>query len=421
MASKIAALSLEELYAKEKITPSVEKAILEKEDFSKISPQYCERVCKLNCKSSHKVVLLHTPVDVMIIQDTKAIKDGNISAETKEQQNQRLINHLINKHFTPHRVSARIVNLFKCQIQDEDIRKGKPPTSSVIRKCSPYLKGEIERCKPKVIICLGNEAAMAAGAGRKSVHTHRGEIFGNIILTLHPKVATMIRQNASGKSWGPDYFDLIDRDFEKASRMARGLLKVPTIDEGIEKWSKNVHICRTLEEVEHFCDQIMSLPENAIISYDLETTSLDPWIESAKILTAQFGYKDASTNEIVSFVVTLWHRDNDMYDPDEAWNYIAPIISDASIYKVGHNIKFDTLYTYATKGVRVRGIKFDTMLLLHGINSGVQGNYGLKKAVWDFWPESGLGGYEDLLPSLTKKKDSEDDDEDDSEEGGTNE
>jgi hypothetical protein len=45
---------------------------------------------------------------------------------------------------------------------------------------------------------------------------------------------------------------------------------------------------------------------------------------------------------------------------------------------------------------------FDTLLVLHSLDSGAQGTYSLKTAVWDIVPWTGLGGYEDLLPKLTK-------------------
>ena len=38
-------MDLDTLYEQEKITPTVKKAILALEDFSKIQPRYCEKVC----------------------------------------------------------------------------------------------------------------------------------------------------------------------------------------------------------------------------------------------------------------------------------------------------------------------------------------------------------------------------------------
>jgi hypothetical protein len=49
------------------------------------------------------------------------------------------------------------------------------------------------------------------------------------------------------------------------------------------------------------------------------------------------------------------------------------------------------------------------MLMLHAMDSGIQGCYSLKTAIWDWAPEMGLGGYEELLPKLTKVKKTKDD------------
>jgi hypothetical protein len=36
------------------------------------------------------------------------------------------------------------------------------------------------------------------------------------------------------------------------------------------------------------------------------------------------------------------------------------------------------------------------------LDSGAQGTFSLKTAIWDFAPELSIGGYENLLPKLTK-------------------
>jgi DNA polymerase I-like protein with 3'-5' exonuclease and polymerase domains len=100
----------------------------------------------------------------------------------------------------------------------------------------------------------------------------------------------------------------------------------------------------------------------------------------------------------------MWHRANTFYNPDEAWVYVEEILSDENIGKIGHNMKFDVLFTFCTTNCRIKNILFDTMLLLHAKDSGTQGIMGLKQAVWDYLPETELGGYEDLLPSLHTAK-----------------
>jgi hypothetical protein len=221
----------------------------------------------------------------------------------------------------------------------------------------------------------------------------------------------MIRQSASGKFWSQDYFRVIVRDFVKAARLARGELTIPNLQDAIEFYVRNrIRFARTLDDVRDIVSQINALPERAIISFDTETTGLDPLAHDAKLLTIQFGWRDPATGQIVAAVIPLWHRENTFLDPDAAWQLIAPLLL-GDRPKVAHNGKFDILYIYWTTGVRVRKLMFDTLLILHALDSGAQGTYGLKVATWDILPDLGLGGYEDLLPKLTKIKE-EDEDED---------
>jgi hypothetical protein len=216
----------------------------------------------------------------------------------------------------------------------------------------------------------------------------------------------------------------LDRDFAKAARIVRGDLKVISLDEALAEASTRISIARTMDDVRSMIDTLNALPMNKILSFDLETTSLDAWAPNAKILTAQFGYTDPGDGVIKAVVFPLWHRSNSFYDPNEAWPLIAQLLLSPRP-KVGHNIKFDIIYTFVTTGVRVVNAAFDTLLLLHAMNSGLKNNYSLKKGVWDFMPESGLGGYEDKLPALTRKKkkslegDDESSDEEEVEDGDT--
>lgn len=399
--NKISDLSLQELYTKPKITPSVEIAIIKKEDFREIQPKYCDKVCKLNCKSYSNVELVHEPVNVLIIQDHDAHDDTYKSGARIEKTNREILEQLCRRNLDG--LSRRITNLLKCQLEREDLTKGKPPSVSRMNKCAPYLYQEIASSKPKVIISLGTNTTKALGL-KKSNYTNRGEVHGNVVLTLHPKVALMIRQNASGKMWGPDYWQIIDRDFKKAGDLARGLLTVPDLDTAILALRGDITITRTINDVVAARITILSLPVGTLISFDTETTGLDPMAPDAKLLCIQFGYRDPEDGRLKAIVIPLWHRDNTWYNPDEAWAHIHDILT-RNIPKIGHNVKFDILYIFHTTGVRVKCVVFDTMLVLHNINSGIQGNYGLKRAVWDWLLEMGIGGYEDRLPMLTRAKD----------------
>lgn len=416
MASKTSDLPLNELYEK-KITKSVEVAIQSKEDFSQISPSYCERVCKLKCKRPEKVSLLKGKVDILIIQDHAMPRGRFDRTEDASELIQRRIIDFICEKAGFGGLTYRTVNLLKCFPDTVDTPKGKSPTIAILQKCKPYLMEEIRASEPKVIISLSTAVTKTLGYTKFSNTNNRGEIVGgNVVITLHPRVLTMIRQNASGKMWGSDYFGVILRDFKKAARIARGELKIIPLEEALELQRANIKVCASLEEVATMVEQINSLPENQLISFDTETTGLDPMDKDARILCAQFGWRDVTIDKIVSVVVPLWHRDNTAYDPDVAWKMLVPLLLSPHILKVTQNGKFDYLYVYHTTGVRMQGWELDVMLMNHALSSGEQGCYGLKSAIWDFAPELGIGGYENLLPKLTKTKDIEEDSEEKEEE-----
>ncbi len=405
MASPISKLPLNELYER-KITPSVEAAIHKLEDFSKISPDYCQKVCKLKCKSPKGVVLIDDrPLDILIIQDHAAPKGKYDRNDNGQEVIQKNIVEFLCQKAGFQGLNYRITSLLKCMPKELDFPRGKSPSVTVLSKCKPYLLSEIERSKPKLIISLSTAVTKALGLKKHSNTGNRGEIVnGNVLITLHPKVLCMIRQNASGKLWGNDYFNIIKRDFEKAANIVRGKLIIKPLEEGVEAQRKNIKIARTIQDVELIRDTIMNLPQGTIVSVDTETNSLDGLSEGAKLLTIQFGWRDPKTKTYLAAVIPLWHKANSMYNANDAWKALIPILVSAEIPKVLHNRKFDELFIYFTTGIRLEGVEFDTMLMLHALDSGIQGCLSLKTAIWDWCPDLNLGGYEELLPKLTKVK-----------------
>lgn len=414
MASKIQILPLNELYTK-KITASVEAAIHSKEDFSKISKDYCTAVCKLKCKQPERVNLLNTKVDILIIQDHSMPKGKYDRREDQSEQVQRTIIEFICQKAGFQGLNYRLVNLLKCAPTEIDFPRGKSPSVTTIAKCVPYLREEIRACEPKVIISLSTAVTKALGYKKHSNTGNRGEVVGgNTVITLHPRVLSMIRQNASGAMWGNDYFEIIRRDFVKAAQLARGELVIKDLMQSIESYRKKITVCQDLDQVRAIIEKICSLPEGYLVSCDTETTGLDPMSETAKLLCIQFGWRDPDTGEYVAAVIPLWHRMNTRYNPNIAWKLVVPLLVNPRILKIGHNFKFDYLYIYHTTGVRVEGLEFDTMLMAHALDSGIQGCLSLKTLIWDHAIDTGLGGYEDLLPKLRKSK-AEDGDDDDEE------
>ena len=416
--AKLTDLSLDDLYSR-KITSSVEAVIQFKDDFSKKSDRWCEQVCKLNCKSPpvpNRIVPTEH-VDVLIIQDHRAFDEPKFrkSGIDIEKKHRQIIDHIAKialKGADRTNLRYAVTELLRCQITAADVKKGKAPTDTVLSKCRPYLFKEIELRKPKVIISLSNSVTKVLTKETSKLtsnYTARGEITTTadgipVVIAAHPRILLMLRQNSSGQMWGPDFYRVVCNDFLKAAKLVRGDLVVRDLDEAIEEAKKQIHVARSMNDVKAFVSELMDAGlEGKVLSYDLETTSLDPYESDARILTAQFGYRPEEDGPIKAIVFPLWHRANKGYDPQEAWLHITPLLTHDEISKIGHNIKFDIIYTAVTTGIRIRNVLFDTLLLLHGLNSGLQGMYGLKKAVHDWIPELGLGGYEDKLPKLSKK------------------
>ncbi len=406
-------MTLDELYSKArevgKATPSVFARIASMEDFSKIVPRYCETICRLPCEKSFNDQLLDLQeADVVILFPEKS-RDGQYKPGYAEDKvYQAITAHLMNQ--ADPSLTYKIVYTLRC-------RPGKTTkkiTASVAKPCFKYAEQEILSAKPKVIIATSTECIKALGMKRESVKKNLSEILEwngiPLVVTLNPRVTTMIRQNSSGAFWGDDFLELIRRDFNKAVGIAKGVIsRMPAKASVLRlKSETRLVLCHTIAQVEDVCNRLVVLPAHKIISWDTETTGLDPWAPDARFLCHQFGVR-GDDGLSYAFTIPLWHRDNAFYDPDEAWTHVRRVL-EADVTKVGHNGKFDLKYTQVTTGVVVKGYVFDTMYASHSICSGLQGTYGLKKAVWDWIPESGLGGYEDLMFEQLPEEEEEDGD-----------
>lgn len=393
-------LSLEQLYGQDKITPSVKKAILLKEDFSKIVPQYCDKVCAMPCsvKMPTMADINGEHVDVLIIQDHRAGADGwKTAGQVNQLHNQQI--HALSRMALGRDLTFKVVSLTKCWGETS-----KKVTATQMLGCAPYLWEEIRQTKPRAIVSMSTEVTKALGF-KASNYNNRGEFYLTeveefpdipVILTLHVRVLNMLRQNASGKMYGADFTGVILNDLAKIRLILDRRIQVGGLRDNVERIiADQVFVTSKLEHVKDIVDVLMKLPPNQVISWDLETTSLDPWAPDARILTCQFGFR-REDGKVQSFVVPLWHKDQTFYSADEAWKLVRTVLLSKRA-KVGHNVKFDVLFCTVTTGDRPQGEIFDTMLMIHSLNSGIQGNYGLKAAMWDYVPGLGLGGYEGLL------------------------
>lgn len=108
-----------------------------------------------------------------------------------------------------------------------------------------------------------------------------------------------------------------------------------------------------IDTEDKFSAFLKELQAQKLFAIDTETSSLDPL--SAKLVGISISWQDGHA----AFVL-----------PKPEWlAALAPILANAKIGKVGHNIKFD-LHSLTTAGLPVAGIAFDTMVASYLLNPG---------------------------------------------------
>tara|TARA_B100001758_G_scaffold63500_1_gene52874 strand:+ start:1755 stop:4472 length:2718 start_codon:yes stop_codon:yes gene_type:complete len=109
---------------------------------------------------------------------------------------------------------------------------------------------------------------------------------------------------------------------------------------------------------------INSIKEGDWLSFDLETTSLDPM--SCNIVGFSFSNKK---DHGVYIPIIFKEKETSLFDDhlNSVLDILRPVFENSKIPKTGQNIKFDALIL-RNHGLKVSGLNFDTLLAAHLIN-----------------------------------------------------
>lgn len=134
--------------------------------------------------------------------------------------------------------------------------------------------------------------------------------------------------------------------------------EVPSQNEESEKDYKTL---LDLIDIQKFAN---SIKEGEWLSFDLETTSLDPM--SCDIVGFSFATKK---NQAIYIPIIYKEKEANLFDDhlNLVLNILRPVFENSKIPKTGQNIKFDALIL-RNHGLKVFGLKFDTLLAAHLIN-----------------------------------------------------
>ena len=136
----------------------------------------------------------------------------------------------------------------------------------------------------------------------------------------------------------------------------------------------------TITELSSFKTFVESIKKGTLLSFDLETTSVDPM--QAEIVGLSFSIRPDS-----GVYIPLKYKDKgkNHFGRNElsmVMKTVKPILEDSTIQKTGQNVKFDALI-YKRHGVDVHGIVFDTMIAAH-LSSPETRSYKLDKLALEF-------------------------------------
>jgi DNA polymerase-1 len=107
-------------------------------------------------------------------------------------------------------------------------------------------------------------------------------------------------------------------------------------------------------------DLVARLKKQKLIALDTETNSLDTI--TAKLVGISIAYEEGK-----AFYIALMGQGGETLSLETVQRHLAPVLEDAKIAKVGHNIKFD-FEVLAANGFAVNGVTFDTMIAAYLIN-----------------------------------------------------
>lgn len=293
---------------------------------------------------------------------------------------------------------------FKCAISDES----KAFKNESIKSCPDvWLKKEILKFRPKVVVAIGNDVMHAFLPEKIGILKHRGSFFDTSIEVEGEKHEFKVIPTLS-----PAY--LLQNNRELEVQVLSDIKRAKdAVKNGVSCWNpskvKDLNY-KYITEVAGFKDLWKEIKEKKTFGCDIETRELNPYKLSRNdgkfpLVSIQF-----STSPGTAWFLPIAHstchvNENGFAWTESEWGVIkeglTDILTNPEYFLIGHNFKFDSKWIYKSLGIKPL-LKFDTMLA-HGLFGETSNS--LKKLAWEL---TDLGGYEEeqakYTASLPKEK-----------------
>lgn len=263
-------------------------------------------------------------------------------------------------------------NVVKCRTLNN-----REPTTTEVKCCLPILLQELERLQPKVIVPLGSLACKALGGS--AITQVRGTILETrshipMIPTYHP--AYILRY--------PQHLKAFCDDIRVAYEVYQGRTFGQLPKYLVVKSQEDESVLSTY------------LNTDKVVAVDIETKTLDPFSNDAKILCIAFCHTKGT-----AVVVPLRHKDNPNVDTPHyhrCVEIIKAFLCDITKKKIFHNAMFDVEYLqhHICQEKSIVGVVGDTMIK-HYLAVSEEEEHGLKSLALRY---TDMGNYDKEVDSF---------------------
>lgn len=270
-------------------------------------------------------------------------------------------------------------SVIKCPLPEELYK----PTIKESRECSETMLAEISVVDPDIIVPMGN-LALKYTLNRSDLTKSRGNAQEVEIEGRNRIVLPMIHPRQALKK--PQYKETILKDLESLKLL---------VDEGMNEVTGVDY--RSLETIPEVLSELNRLNKSEWISFDLETTGLDPFTNESKIVCISLTDRDH-----YGVVIPLYHKETPFTTPELGTivKALRVMLENPKTKKIAHNGKFDIKWLESWLGIKVANFCFDTMLAHYIAVSEEPGTQDLKGLAWEY---TDMGGYDNALDEYKKK------------------
>ena len=259
------------------------------------------------------------------------------------------------------------------------------PTLHEKEMCAWRVREDIKKVRPNAVLCCGADAVKAVFPALPEKNSQVGKIRGNTVPFFTEEEVSI----PAVVSWHPSYIlrgvdeserTLWNKDLALAASLSR-TCRYGSYDKDFPK--ETVVQCLQWEQV---VECFGRLKNESVVSFDIETSALQPFNKAEKVVSIAFGFSDGH-----SYAVPLsrgyWSqvRQTSLEDGVRSWLTKSP---DTPQIRVGHNLKFDLLwllYKYLEQPQEwtpPKNVYFEDTLLMAWMVDGRPFTHGLKFMVW---------------------------------------